>query len=233
MGNDYGCICAKETGEVPVVEGDYEFDKVSIIENEKMKKKFTLSSDFKNNPSNIQKIVLIQSTFKSRLTRHNYKGILKLYEYQFDKNLEIEKALKIVNKINNDELNDYTLYNIKKIEQKLPVITPSQNDNIKYPLTFKRNAYQFKNKSVYKGSWNYYGQKHGFGIYIDEEGNKYTGYWTKDVIDGKGRYISKEGNYYEGDWKMGKANGEGTLTLYDGYTYKGHWVNDKQEGELS
>ena len=32
MGNDYGCICSKDTGDVPVPSSDYKFDNPEVIE---------------------------------------------------------------------------------------------------------------------------------------------------------------------------------------------------------
>ena len=53
----------------------------------------------------------------------------------------------------------------------------------------------FTDGVAYKGMWNINGQKEGFGILIDKEGNKYIGGRKEDKLNRYGRIISKNGEY--------------------------------------
>ena len=97
----------------------------------------------------------------------------------------------------------------------------------------ERPALLFKNNNaIYKGMWNINGEKEGFGIFIDKEGNKYTGGWKEDKFNGFGRLISKNGDYYEGEWLNGVIEGNGKFyNKKEDYTYIGNFKNNKFEGK--
>eukprot|EP00948_MAST-09A_sp_MAST-9A-sp1_P003568 g3568.t1 len=53
------------------------------------------------------------------------------------------------------------------------------------------------------------GKRHGKGIRVWSNGNRYEGDWVDDYMHGKGVYIFVEGGTYEGDFQYGKFHGYG------------------------
>ena len=232
MGNDYGCICSKDTGDVPVPSSDYKFDNPEVIENSPMKQSMMKSQSKGFNITNRgnEKIIKIQSTYLRHYTIKKFIKILTSRRQQFDSN--IINFAKIIPNDNNNELNSYINDTVKQVEESLIPFVPSNIELSKYHHIFDRDAYLFTDSnSIYKGSWNYNGKKHGFGTFIDNIGNKYIGFWENDKFSNRGRLIDKEGNCFEGIWKEGKANGTGVLTMMNGYRYEGNWENDYQQGK--
>ena len=70
-----------------------------------------------------------------------------------------------------------------------------------------------KNNELYKGMWNINGDKEGFGIFLDKEGNKYIGGWKEYKFNGYGRLLSMNGDYYEGEWMYGIIQGNGNYYI--------------------
>ena len=94
------------------------------------------------------------------------------------------------------------------------------------PLLFK------KDNSKYKGYWNKKGEKCGFGVFFDSEGNKYAGNWENDKFNGKGRLCSINGDYYEGDFSMGSIEGNGIyFSKKEKYKYIGQFKHNKFHGK--
>ena len=118
---------------------------------------------------------------------------------------------------------------IKEIENNLKEL----NCKKKFKNYFERPPLLFKkDKSIYKGSWNNKGEKSGFGIFLDSQGNKYIGQWENDKFNGKGRLLSLNGDYYEGDFNMGLIEGNGSFYLKkDEYKYIGTFKENKFHGE--
>jgi len=82
---------------------------------------------------------------------------------------------------------------------------------------------------IYKGQWNKYGKRHGYGISKFPDGSIYEGFYeNKKSI--RGISLDNEGNYYEGGFLFEKANGIGNYVRIDGTKYSGNWVNGYQEG---
>ena len=104
--------------------------------------------------------------------------------------------------------------------------------NKKFNETFSRPPLFFKkDKSIYKGSFNFKGKKEGFGILIDSLGNKYIGEWKNDFFDGKGILLSINGDFYYGDFTSGKIEGFGIyISSQNKYLYSGEFVNNKFNG---
>ena len=107
------------------------------------------------------------------------------------------------------------------------------NSKNKYLETFERPGLLFKkDKTKYKGSWNFQGRKEGFGIYYDSNGNKYIGEWKDDKFDGKGRLFSINGDCYDGDFHSGQIEGMGMfISTKGGYNYLGEFKNNKFHGK--
>jgi hypothetical protein len=77
----------------------------------------------------------------------------------------------------------------------------------------------FKNKDIFISKFNnfYYRQ---FGL-IYSNGDKYEGFWQKDMANGYGRFILADGDVFEGNWVDDKAHGLGNYFYAEGATYKG------------
>ena len=69
--------------------------------------------------------------------------------------------------------------------------------------------------SFYSGSVNAKGQKHGFGLLMNLNGEKYEGYWENDCFQPYGRFENDKGEIFEGSFENGKLNGEGMAIRVD------------------
>lgn len=67
-----------------------------------------------------------------------------------------------------------------------------------YGLVFKCSLRVYADR-IYMGEMNLQGERHGEGVMITKEGEKYQGGWRNDNFTGWGRYIDNKGNLYEGD----------------------------------
>ena len=87
----------------------------------------------------------------------------------------------------------------------------------------------------YIGDWKE-NKKHGYGIKIYDNKDKYEGYWENDLRNGKGTYWLNIGKnkfrkLYTGDWKNNKKEGHGIYFYKDGSCYDGEWKNSKRDGK--
>ena len=62
-----------------------------------------------------------------------------------------------------------------------------------------------------------------FGTYTYTTGDKYTGEWENNLVNGKGTYIWVTGEQYSGEWENDEFNGLGTYTNSDGTSQYGIW----------
>lgn len=92
------------------------------------------------------------------------------------------------------------------------------------------NIIAFENGCTYEGDWDPKLKRHGFGVYLWEDGSKYTGYWSDNSACGFGKLEHANGEIYEGNWVNDKVEGYGEYSGIDGMTYKGQWKNDLQNG---
>jgi hypothetical protein len=74
-------------------------------------------------------------------------------------------------------------------------------------------------------------ERHGEGIEIYVDGDKYAGSWSHDHFHGHGTYTWSDGASYVGDWNEGKFHGFGILTNADGTRQEGFWEDDRFIGE--
>ena len=235
MGAALGCTCDKDTGDVRVPSSDCKIDSPEPVENSPIKQTIVMKSQrqeqFNISARETPKIIKIQSAYKKHFTQSKFAKLLISMKQLFDTNI-LNFAELIQNDNKNGILNSYINDNVKQIEESIGSFVPSSKELSQYHFIFDRDAYKFKDSNcIYKGNWNYKGKKHGFGSFIDAEGNKYTGFWKEDKFNGRGRYIDKNGNCFEGTWKDGIANGEGKLIMKNGYKYEGNWENDFQQGK--
>jgi len=67
--------------------------------------------------------------------------------------------------------------------------------------------------------------RNGIGVYLDEEGNRYVGYFKRNKPFGKGICYYPNGDRYDGSWKSGLPHGEGVLYDAKGNLFDGYWQN--------
>ena len=72
--------------------------------------------------------------------------------------------------------------------------------------------------------------QNGFGTYVFDTGERYTGSFRDGLPEGKGTVIYPNGERYEGEMAKGWFNGQGTLYLVDGRDISGHWEDGKYQG---
>lgn len=94
--------------------------------------------------------------------------------------------------------------------------------------------------------------REGKGTYIDFEGHRYVGEWSKNMRHGKGEYYLKNGEYYIGEWLIffwnihilflifnenfqnrvnDQRTGYGSYFYQNGERYIGEWKNNLKEGK--
>lgn len=238
MGQSF-CRCnySTETGDVIVPIGD------NTLENNNQNK-----GDEENVPKDIYNNYLLKKSGININKDDNFENIqkninqekekmknIKLNILKNRKNLLIKFLAKNTEEISEEKFEEYTKPNIKKIEENLGdiknKIKENQKNDEKYII--EKGPLLFNGKSmIYKGSWNIRGKKEGFGILIDNNGNKYTGEWKDDKFDGYGRIISINGAYYEGYWFKGVAEGKGTFySSKMNFTYIGEFKNNFFHGK--
>lgn len=71
----------------------------------------------------------------------------------------------------------------------------------------------------------------GYGTYVWEDGEKYTGDWIGMKRNGFGTNYWANGSWYRGEWFEDKREGEGTYEYTNRDKFVGHWMEDKKDGE--
>ena len=85
----------------------------------------------------------------------------------------------------------------------------------------------------FEGERNERGEREGYGIYIWSSGEKYSGHWTANAMDGKGRMTFANGDVYTGIFQKGRIDGEGTmLNLSNGSISQGHFLDGDPVGSF-
>lgn len=74
------------------------------------------------------------------------------------------------------------------------------------------------------------GLKHGNGVYIWENGDRYDGTFAQDRPDGRGKYHFANGDSYEGEVKAGVIVGRGAYTTKAGDLFEGAFAEGKPHG---
>jgi len=82
----------------------------------------------------------------------------------------------------------------------------------------------------YDGDTNSRGERHGYGVFVAENGNEYDGEWKNDKRDGEGTAKYNTGDVYIGSWKNCKRQGFGTMYIENGDVYEGMWDNGFKSG---
>ena len=143
----------------------------------------------------------------SRIVEHQNKNIL-------EKNISNNKFInsKIIEK------------EITNLFEKYPPL----DDGITLEI---RERVEYENKAIYYGEWEKIGNKrHGRGIQVWEDNNRYEGYWKEDRANVKGKFTYSDGDIYEGEWLKDRPYGYGVYIRKDGPKYEGFWKEDTLEG---
>ena len=74
------------------------------------------------------------------------------------------------------------------------------------------------------------GLKHGTGVYVWDNGDRYDGKFSNDRPDGYGKYHFANGDSYEGEVKGGVIVGRGTYTAKNGDVFEGSFASGKPHG---
>jgi hypothetical protein len=72
--------------------------------------------------------------------------------------------------------------------------------------------------------------QNGFGTYISETGNRYTGEFYNGRYHGQGKYTFAAGDEYKGEFQNGAYNGNGTYLFSNGNKYVGEFKNSTYHG---
>ena len=70
----------------------------------------------------------------------------------------------------------------------------------------------------------------GSGVFLYENGAKYTGDFFNGKFSGSGSYTAPDGRSYKGEWKRGLPNGYGTFCYTDNTCSVGHFKDGKLNG---
>ena len=234
MGVDCYCNFRSEPGSIPVPAADN-----SINSHKNIKKN--------NSNQNDQEVLNNLSTYNKNEQRlnKNDNSVIKINNENNNnkiiKNLNNSEFEKIIKEHSKEILEEkFSLLikgKIKEIETELGEI--NQNKKKEYisqnnqNIIYKSPLYFSESKSTYCGTWcKNTLQKEGWGIIIDENGNKYEGGWKSDKMDGYGRIISINGDYYEGEMHKGKMEGNGIFySSQNMMLYKGSFKSNFFEGK--
>merc|ERR1712151_134888 len=88
----------------------------------------------------------------------------------------------------------------------------------------------------YNGERNEKGERHGEGITILPNGDRYEGSYKNGFRHGHGTYFftsNETGARYIGEYKDGKKDGLGIMYYPDGSIYDGQWANNQRTGDGS
>lgn len=92
------------------------------------------------------------------------------------------------------------------------------------------NDYVLPNGDYYKGSYDSNGYRHGYGLYMFQDGTKYLGNYNHGVRSGYGVITYPDESKYAGTWSNNMKNGYGSYTYSNGDVYKGRWYENKRHG---
>ena len=128
----------------------------------------------------------------------------------------------IDNESDNDEEHNYEI--IEKI------FHPPSKDLLKNTFYCKMKISTLIQETIYIGSVNLEGERHGYGKLIQKNGIKIEGFWREGTLEGWGRVTDEDGQIFEGYFINGKINGKGMKKNINGYSYVGEFFLGMKEG---
>ena len=196
----------------------------SVRKNQKKKQPFqSYNSSFtkENQLENESNYASIQVDDNGTTNNSPHLRGARLNQFSDNKNQQENNLIENQNK---EILNKITKEDLQELLNKYP----SLNDGINVSI---RPIVEYENGSIYYGEWDpSTNKRHGRGIQLWPDGNKYSGLWKNDKANIKGKLEHDDGDYYEGEWKDDKAEGHGVYCHIDGAKYDGGWKSDKQHG---
>ena len=94
-----------------------------------------------------------------------------------------------------------------------------------YWVDAKLTSKNYTESSCVSGDCN-----NGYGVWIYDSGDKYSGYFKDGYRSGQGTYLYSDGEKYFGNFENHKRNGYGTYYWTDGSNYYGTWKDGSQDG---
>ncbi|XP_060517623.1 MORN repeat-containing protein 4 homolog isoform X2 [Cylas formicarius] len=91
-------------------------------------------------------------------------------------------------------------------------------------------GYRCDNGSIYVGSWNNEGKRHGNGHLLLADGTRYDGYFQDGLYNGLGVLTFTDGAKYEGEFFQGWFHGYGIFWRSDGMRHEGEFRGGKVWG---
>ncbi len=86
-----------------------------------------------------------------------------------------------------------------------------------------RETTTYKDGSYYTGERDAKGRRHGNGLMVFANGDRYVGSFVQGHMTGQGKMTSSDGASYEGGWLNDQYEGEGTYISTDGELIKGRF----------
>ena len=213
MGVECYCNFHPEPGSIPVpqLENSVNYQKNLKNNNSQPNDQDAYNKISTQNNINEQRIIKNENPNSLNNKNNNINGgiIKNLTEEEFEKVI-IENSKEITE----EKFLLLIKGKIKEIENELGEINQSKKkeyiSKMNKNIIYKSPLYFTGNKYTYFGTWLKNSlQKEGWGILIDEKGNKYEGGFQSDKLDGYCRIISVNGDYFEGEIKMGIIEGDG------------------------
>ena len=186
----------------------YKYNQKVIKNNQNLEKSINLFSD---------KILDYQNSWKKYYDKkpeiHNNNN----YKIIGSKMMKYNKSIKN-NKYKNEcyfKVDEYNKGYLKEI---------SSNEKIEYLIN--------NIKSFYDGETDIINCKikNGYGILLQNNGEKKVGTWNNNIFEGWNYYIDNNGTLYIGFFVNGKLNGKGESYDLNGTIYTGDFINNKPEG---
>jgi len=168
----------------------------------------------------VAKAFLYKKVFNSRIKQDLEKQQNKINEY-IVKNFPSEK----VNKAENNRKKVFEIDGWSKFYPENTKIF-----NINHGEVHETKFLIFNGNEYYSGLLNREGQKHGFGVSIKRQGEKYQGFFFENLYHGWGELIDKNGNIFQGLFKHGILSGKGEKFSLDGNYYIGDFENFQKHG---
>ena len=236
MGVDCYCNFRSEPGSIPVPQAENSDNNHKKIRN------------INNNPNNqnMKNKISFNNINEQQIKNENINNIINKNNNENNNSGKLMKCFtdsefeKIINEHSTEISKEKFLLlikgKIKEIETELGEINESKKKEYlsqkNQSIVNKSPLYFSSTKNTYFGTWSKNTlKKEGWGIIIDENGNKYEGGFKSDKLDGYCRIISVNGDYYEGEIKKGIVEGNGIFfSAEKGMLYNGEFKNNLFEG---